>query len=57
MSKPAITMPAEHWDVLLDALALAIDSGKLDHYKKTRALTAARRIQHALNTTTPNKQR
>lgn len=50
MSKPAISMPLEHWRVVVDAMAVALETGSLSTFQKTRVLTATRRIHAALHT-------
>lgn len=47
--KPIVAMSNEHWNVVQDAIALAIDGQQFDYYTRKRAMTAARTIQHALN--------
>lgn len=53
--KPTVAMSNEHWNVVQDAIALALDGQHFDYYTRKRAMTAARTIQHALNLTMANK--
>jgi hypothetical protein len=43
-------MPLEHWHVVVDAMAVALETGSLSTFQKTRVLTATRRIHAALHT-------
>lgn len=49
MRNPAIDMPEGHWEVMLEALAALLDNETTDRYRRTRALTATRRIHAALH--------
>jgi len=52
--KPTVAMSNEHWNVVQDAIALALDGQHFDYYTRKRAMTAARTIQHAINLTISN---